>query len=102
MTTHLPTEALDAIQHYLERQFPDCTRRTWWDENMQAQIFELTNSDSLCQIGIEAAIFQNPTEGVQALRESDLADYIRESRAPRKWFRVTWNDGGLHILSKPL
>jgi hypothetical protein len=103
VTNQLPTKTqIDAVQRYLEREFPGSRRRTWWDENMQAQVFELMDSDSLRRIGIDVAIFQNASDEVKELRESDFVDYIRWSRAPRRWFRVTWSDGGLHIRSKPL
>jgi hypothetical protein len=97
-----PKAQIDAVQSYLEREFPHCVHRTWWLESVTAQVFEFSNDEVYRRIVIEDAFFQRCPDCAEELRYSDLADYVRESRAPRRCFHIVWNENALHIRSKPL
>jgi hypothetical protein len=103
MENHHPPEAqIDAVQRYLKREFPGCIHRTWRLENVMAQVFEFSNDEVLRRIVIEDGFFRGCPDCADGLRHSDLADYIRESRAPRRCFHIVWNNNTLRIRSKPL
>jgi len=96
------TEQIDAVQHYLAREFPGAVRGTWWEATEMAQIFEMTHGEGLQHLVMTGGFWQSCPDCVAALRDSEFVDYIRETRAPRRRFCVTWQDGTCHIRSKPL
>jgi len=95
-------EQINAVQHYLAREFRGDVRCTWWEEAEMAQIFEIAYGDGLQRLVMDGGFFQACPDYAAALRDSELADYIRESRSPRRCFCVTWHDQTLHVRSKPL
>lgn len=90
------------VQHYLEREFPGQVVRTWWDRTQRAQVFEFAHAHGRRHIVIEPVFFQACSDYVSRLRDSELADYVRESLAPARCFLVKWYQDGVHIRSKPL
>jgi hypothetical protein len=98
-----PTKAqTGTVQHYLDLEFPGQVKRTWWDRNQMAQVFEIFHRRGLRHIVVDLRFFQECPDYVAELRESELTDYVRESLAPERCFLVRWHDGVIHIRSKPL
>lgn len=93
---------IKSIAAYLEREFPQQVRGTWWDRKVKAQVFEVSDEESQRYIMIDGEFLQHCGDCGTELRHSELADYIRESRSPARSFRVLWHDRAIHILSKPL
>lgn len=93
---------IHTVQYYLEREFPGQTQRTWWDRTLQAQVFELAHAYARRHIVVDRAFFQECPDYMLYLRESELADYVRESLSPERCFLVKWYEDGIHIRSKPL
>ena len=101
-TMQPPEEQIRTVQLYLDREFPHQVRETWWDQNTMAQIFEISDGSVLRHIVVDLGFFQQCPDFATELRNSELVDYIRESRAPRRCFRVTWNEKAIHVRSRPL
>ena len=51
---------------------------------------------------IDRRVFQCCSDCTLVLRDSELTDYVRETRSPTRCFHLTWEAGALHIRSKPL
>jgi hypothetical protein len=93
---------IGVVQRYLKQEFPGQMRCTWWDRNLMAQVFEVVHGPSLRHIVVDVEFFLNCSDCAVELRDSELADYIRESQSPARCFLVKWRDGGIRIRSKPL
>jgi len=101
MQTIQPTETqVSAVQHYLEHEFPGQVRHTWWNEDMMAQVFEV-QGDIQRHIAVDCGFFQDCPNCAMALKESELAEYIREALSPR-CFVVRWHNHEVRVRSKPL
>jgi len=103
MISDQPTQQqVDAMHRYFAQEFPSYSQQSWWDEDIRAQVFALNNGDILRRVVIDGSVFSDCPDCVVTLRISDLADYMREMRAPRRGFHVTWQGRTLHIRSKAL
>ncbi|MDH3599651.1 MAG: hypothetical protein OEU26_08460 [Candidatus Tectomicrobia bacterium] len=96
-----PTETqVSAAQHYLEHEFPGQVQRTWWYEDVMAQVFEV-QGEIQRHIVVDCGFFQDCQNCAVALKESELAEYIREALSPQ-CFIVRWNDDEVWVRSKRL
>ena len=96
MATHPQTTAcLKAAQAYLETEFPGQVEA--------ASETEITVSydDVPHQIVLQPEFLKHCSDYAYALRESELADYIRESRPLGRRFLVIWHQGGTRVRSVP-
>lgn len=93
---------IKTIQHYLEREFPGQVRDTQWDRQSDTQVFEIVHDTTVHRVDMPAAFFENCPDYAAALRESELADYMREARDQTRRFSVVWEDGSARVRSTPL
>jgi hypothetical protein len=66
------------------------------------QVFEIENGAILRRVVLDVCLFRDCPDCAVALSLSDLADYMREWRTPKRCFHVLWYDRLLHIRSKSL
>ena len=103
MLSHHPTEEhITTVQSYLTQEFPGSGQRSWWEEDRMAQVFSITDGMVLRLFVSDGGLVQACPDCAAALRESEFADYVRETRSPTRCFHLTWEAGTLHIRSKPL
>jgi hypothetical protein len=96
MANHPRTIAcLKAAQSYLEAEFPG--------QVAAASETEITVShDDVCHhVVLQPEFLKQCSNYAYALRESELADYIRESRPLGRRFLVMWHEGGTRVRSVP-
>ncbi len=102
MPTRPPRDTLAPIQQYLEREFRDRVRRTWWEKRTRVHVFEVSHGTVLHQVHVTAAFLEAcPDYGV-GLRDSELADYMREAQSHERRFTVVWEGGMVRIRSQLL
>jgi hypothetical protein len=87
---------LQAVQSYLEAEFPGCVEAA------------IENVIAVSQKGIRHHVVFQPTflqqcpDYASALRESELADYIREARSQQgRRFLVIWHERTTRVRSAP-
>ncbi len=102
MPTRSPRDKLVPIQQYLERECPDRVRRTWWDTRTRVHVFEVSHGTGLHQVRVTAAFLKACPDYGAGLRDSELADYMREARSHARRFTVVWEGGTVRIRSQPL
>ena len=103
MTSHRPTqEQIDTVHRYLAAEFPGSVQRSWWEEDTMTQVFEIENGAMLRRVALDVGMFRDCPDCAAALSLSDLADYMREWRTPKRCFHVLWYDRILHIRLKAL
>ena len=96
MATHARTSAcLKATQSYLEAEFPGQV------ETAIENVITVSHDDIRHHVVLQPAFLQQCSDYASALRESELADYIRESRSQERRFLVTWHEGGTRVRSAP-
>ena len=101
MQTRQPTESqLAMVQRYLEGEFPGQAPRTWWHEDEMAQVFEI-QGEIPQQLILSGCFFQHCSNCVVTLKESELAEYIREATTTRR-FIVKWENCEMRVRSKSL
>jgi hypothetical protein len=93
---------IKTVLSYLERAFPGQVRKAQWDECSGTQVFEIVHENALHRIEMSAAFFNGCSNCTNALRSSELADYMREARAQRRRFSVVWEGGSARVQSAPL
>ena len=101
MSRPIETQISD-IRQYLEWEFPGQVRHTWWDEDARAPIFEVAHETARHHVIVEREFLQACQDAVASLRDSELADYMRETRAQERRFRVREEEGEVHIRSTAL
>ncbi len=103
MPTNPPSKAqVGAIRHYLEREFPDCVKRMRWDQRRMVQVFEVAHGTVLHQVVVTSAFLEDCPDCADALRDSELVDYMREAKTQTRRFSVMWERGIVRIRSTPL
>ena len=103
MPNHQPTGAqVSAVQHALDQELPSRMRRTWWDGDATAQIFEFSYDATMHQVEIAATFFADCPDYTAGLHDSELADYVREMPRQGKCFIVRWHEGGARLRCKLL
>jgi len=97
MAKHPNTTArLTAVQSYLEEAFPG---------RVEAAV---ENVIVVSHDGVQHHVVLQPTflhlcpDHMGAIRESELADYMREARSQRRRFLVIWKEHDTRIRSAPL
>jgi hypothetical protein len=94
---------IDAIRAYLERAFPGQVARAWWGSTERMQTFVVAHAGAADhQAAVPAAFLDSCPDCAGALHASEMADYMRETRAERRRFTVIWDDGMVRIRSRPL
>lgn len=96
MAIHPQTTAcLQAAQSYLEAEFPGQV-----DAVSETEI-TVSHDDVRHHIVLQPEFLQQCSNYAYALRESELADYIREARPLGRRFLVIWHEGGTRVRSVP-
>lgn len=103
MSRYRPTKKqLTPIRQYLEREFPGQVRHAWWDRDAQAQVFEVHHERERHHVVVDAGFLQACPDYVAGLRESELADYMREANAQARRFHVLEDGYSVRVRSTPL
>ena len=90
------------IRQYLEWEFPGQVRKTWWDEDIRAPVFEDVHETGCHHVIVDTGFSQACQDAAASLRASELADYMREARTQARRFLVLEESGEVHIRSTPL
>jgi hypothetical protein len=92
----------DMVRHYLEREFPGQVRNLRWEWRTSMHMFEVVHETTVHRVEMPAAFFEDCPDYAAALRESELADYMREARDQRRRFSVVWENDEVRVRSTPL
>jgi len=87
------------IRQYLEWEFPGQVRKSWWDEDVSAPVFEVVYETGCHHVIVDPGFIQACQDAAASLRASELADYMREARAQERRFLVLEEGGEVHIRS---
>lgn len=98
--TQPPEVHLRAVRYALEEEVAHRVPRSWWDESLRAQVFEIAAEDVVHHVAIDATFFADCPDYAMGLRESELADYLRETRETRQLFHVVWQGGTVRLRLK--
>jgi len=90
------------IQQYLEREFPGQVRHAWWDEDARGPSFEVAHQTACHHVIVDMGFLQVCRDAVASLRDSELADYMRETQTQERRFLVLEEGGTVHIRSTSL
>jgi hypothetical protein len=92
----------DTVQPSLEREFPGQARNLRWDRHTSMQMFEVDHETTVHRVEMPAAFFEDCPDYAAALRDSALADYMREARDQMRRFSVVWETDEVRTRSTPL
>jgi len=93
-------QPVDAVQQYLEREFPDQVRHAGWEPELQSHVFEIAHEGGdHHQVLIGEDVVQSNRDAVGELRESELVEYLREARGQTRRFHVRKEEGAVHVRS---
>ncbi len=96
MANHPRTTAcLRAVQSYLEAEFPGHV------EAAKENVITVSHDGSCHHIVLQPAFLQQCPDYASALRDSELADYIREARPRGRRFLVMWHERAARVRSAP-
>jgi hypothetical protein len=96
MTNHPRTTAcLKAAQSYLEKEFPGHV------EAAIENVIAVSQDGIRHHVVLQPAFLQHCPDYASALRESELADYMRESRSQGRRFLVMWHERATRVRSAP-
>jgi hypothetical protein len=90
------TTRLQAIQSYLETEFPGCV------EAAIENVIAVSHAGIRHHIVLQPAFLQQCPDYASALRDSELVDYIRESRSQGRRFLVIWHERATRVRSAPV
>lgn len=97
MTNHpSTTDRLIAMESYLEEEFPGHV------EEVNRNVFIISYHDVRHHIVLDPTFLKRCPDYAGALRETELADYMRESRSQARRFLVIWHEHDTRIRSVPL
>lgn len=97
MANHLRTTTrLQAVQSYLEAEFPGHV------EAAIENVIAVSHGGIRHHIVLHPAFLQQCPDYASALRESELAEYIRESRSQGRRFLVIWHERTTRVRSAPV
>ncbi len=97
MPNHPSTTAhLTAVESYLEEEFPGRV------EAAKENVFIISHHAIRHHVVLEPTFLQQCPDYTRALRETDLADYMREARSQARRFLVIWHEHATRIRSTPL
>ena len=89
-------DRLQAVQSYFEAEFPEPV------EGALQDVITVSHRGIRHQIVLQPAFLQQCPDYVSALRDSELADHIREVRSQERRFLVMWHDRGTRVRSIPV
>ena len=87
------TACLTAVQSYLEEEFPGCV------EGLKGNLFIISLDSIRHHVVLQPSFVQRCPDYMRALRETELADYIREARSQARRFLVIWLEQDTRIRS---
>jgi hypothetical protein len=97
MPAHPSTTArITAVQSYLEEEFPGCV------EVAQKHVIVVFHDGIRHHVVLQPSFVHLCPDSIRALRESELADSLREARAHGRRFLVIWHERDLCIRSTSL
>ena len=97
MANHSRTTAhLQAVQSYLEEEFPGQV------EAANENVLTVSHDGIRHHVVLQAVFLQQCPDYASALRESELADYIREARPLGRRFLVMWHERAARVRSAPV
>ncbi len=91
------TARLAAVESYLEEEFPGHV-----EEAKEENVFIISYRGTRHHVVLEPAFLKQCPDYAHALRESELADYLRETREQARRFLVIWTERDTRIRSTPL
>lgn len=90
------TACLMAVASYLEEEFPGHVKAAKDNE------FRISHEGIHHHIILDPTFLKQYSDYTKALRETDLADYLRESRSQARRFVVMWYGNDTRIRSTSL
>jgi hypothetical protein len=90
------TACLTAVQAYLEDEFPGHV------EEAKENVIVVSHDSIRHHIVLEPTFLKQCPDYAHAIRESELADYMRESRSQARRFLVIWHEQDTRIRFVPL
>ena len=97
MPNHPSTTArLTAVESYLEEEFPGHV------EEAKENVFIISHHGIRHHVVLEPTFVKQCPDYTRALRETELADYLREARSQARRFLVIWHEHDTRIRSTPL
>jgi hypothetical protein len=97
MPNHPNTTAhLTAVQSYLEEEFPGRV------EGAQGNRFIISHDGIRHHVVLQPSFVDLCPDYMRAIRETDLADYMREARSQARRFLVSWHARDIRIRSTSL
>jgi hypothetical protein len=87
------TARLTAVASYLEQEFPGHVAEANRHE------FMISHDGRHHQVVLDPTLLKQCPDYAHALRETELADYVRESRSQARRFLVTWHGQDTRIRS---
>ena len=97
MLNHPSTTArLTAVQSYLAEEFPGCV------EAARKNVIVVSHGDIRHHVVLQPSFVHLCPDSMHAIRETELADSMRETRSQARRFLVMWKEGGTRIRSTSL
>ena len=97
MPNHPSTTApLTAVQSYLEDEFPGRV------EEVKENVIAVSHDGIRHHVVLESTFLKQCPDFASAIRESELADYMREARSQARRFLVIWHEYDTRIRFAPL
>lgn len=97
MPRHPSTTArITAVQSYLEEEFPGRVQEA------KENVIVVSHDGIRHHVVLQPTFLHLCPDYMSAIRESELADYMREARSQERRFLVIWTEHDTHIRSAPL
>lgn len=90
------TARLTAVQSYLEEEFPGHV------EAARENVIVVSHDGIRHHVVLQPTFLHLCPDYTSAIRESELADYMREARSQERRFLVIWAEHDTRIRSAPL
>ncbi len=91
------TARLAAVASFLEEEFPGRV-----EEAAEDNIFIISYRGVLHHVVLEPTFMKQCPDYIRALRDSEVVDYLRETREQSRRFLVSWAERDTRIRSAPL
>ncbi len=85
-----------AVESYLDEEFPGQV------EGAKDHVFIISYRGIRHHVVLEPTFLKQCPDYASALRESDLVDYVRETRSQARCFLINWRERNTHIRSTSL
>jgi hypothetical protein len=97
MPKHPSTTArLTAVQAYLEEEFPGRV------QDAEENVIVVSHDGIRHHVELQPTFLHQCPDHIRAIRDSELADYMREARSQERRFLVIWTEHDTRIRSAPL